>query len=527
MATQYLQNAMKQLQFDVSEPETLCIDISSSTELDKYPAKQHARRVAQNLDVANGLIYLPGAPKQFLEDSDQFREFRQRRFFYYLSGVDEPDCQLTYDIAEDFLVLYVPETSGRDVIYNGRGSNVVEALDRYDVDNAFYTSDVIKDINKWKAKSEGKIYILHPDQAVKLEDKKDTRVDYSHLRYAIEYARVRKDPYEIQMIKKANEISARAHTNILRNIKHLRNETEVEAIFIRSCMGEGAKHQAYKTIAASGENAATLHYIRNDEPLEGRQLMCLDAGCEWNCYACDVTRTFPLSGAWPSVEAENIYKLVEKMQESCIAKLKPGVRFLDINFLSQRIAIQGLLELGIFHNGTAEEIFDAGTSLAFYPHGLGHHVGLEVHDVSALPITAGAFSKHHLVSNNTCHSLLHADHPVLGEDMVVTVEPGIYFSAYALTTIYFPDPIHSRFIDKEVVKRYLPVGGVRIEDDILITRDGYENLTTAPKGTDMLAEIRGSANQQLKFEEKVDKNEDPLPSAATASLWSEYQTVDS
>jgi Xaa-Pro dipeptidase len=109
--------------------------------------------------------------------------------------------------------------------------------------------------------------------------------------------------------------------------------------------------------------------------------MCLDAGCEWQLYASDITRTFPLSGQWRSKEAENIYLLVEKMQESCIEGLGPGIRYLDLHIKAHQIAIDGLLALGILHNGTKEEIFKAGTSRAFFPHGLGHHVGLEVHDV--------------------------------------------------------------------------------------------------------------------------------------------------
>jgi Xaa-Pro aminopeptidase len=167
-----------------------------------------------------------------------------------------------------------------------------------------------------------------------------------------------------------------------------KNEAQVEAIFLDACVAEDAKHQAYEVIAASGENASTLHYIKNDEPLEGRQFMCLDAGCEWECYASDVTRTFPISGAWPSKEAKEIYDLVQNMQTTCISRLAPGARFLDLHVLAHQIAIQGLMSLGILHNGDPEEIYRAGTSRAFFPHGLGHHLGLEVHDVGQKSLMA-------------------------------------------------------------------------------------------------------------------------------------------
>lgn len=110
--------------------------------------------------------------------------------------------------------------------------------------------------------------------------------------------------------------------------------------------------------------------------------MCLDAGAEWRGYAADVTRTFPLSGNWPSKEAKQIYDLVQRMQTECLDILGPGKHFVDAQYLAHMVAIEGLLELGIFHNGSKSEIYKAGTSIAFFPHGLGHHMGLEVHDVS-------------------------------------------------------------------------------------------------------------------------------------------------
>lgn len=194
-------------------------------------------------------------------------------------------------------------------------------------------------------------------------------------------ARMVKDEHEIKLIKKANDISSEAHKQVLANILKFKNEAQVEGLFLDVCISKQAKQQAYDPIAASGPNAGTLHYDANNEDFDDRQLMCLDAGCEYDLYASDITRTFPLSGSWPTTEAEKIYKLVERMQEACIEKLAPGVRYLDLHILAHQIAIDGLLRLGILHNGTREEIYKAGTSRAFFPHGLGHHVGLEVHDV--------------------------------------------------------------------------------------------------------------------------------------------------
>ncbi|KAF2086347.1 putative Xaa-Pro aminopeptidase [Saccharata proteae CBS 121410] len=466
------------------------VHIESSTPLDKYPAKDHARRVARLLDVDKGLIYLAGAPTAYLEDSDQFIPFRQRRYFYYLSGVDEPDCHLTYDIEKDLLRLYVPEVDPQKTIWFGRGSTIDEALDKYDVDTASWSIALVSDIETWARRCKGDIFILHRDQGVSRWRFGSPRVNYQRLQVAIDIARVRKDAHEIKLIKKANEISAKAHTNVLTNIHRYTNETEVEATFLDTSIAEGAKNQAYSIIAASGENAATLHYVKNDESLKGRQLMCLDAGAEWQCYASDVTRTFPLTGSWPSIEAKQIYDLVEEMQNTVISMLAPGVRFLNMHYIAHHIAISGLLRLRILHNGTKEEIFGAGTSRAFFPHGLGHHVGLEVHDVSGVPLMARASNFQHAVYDaELCKSPVDPNSNALEEGMVVTVEPGIYFSSVALAQ-YLESPIHSKYINKDILQRYLPVGGVRIEDDILITETGYENLTTAPKGEAMLDIIK-------------------------------------
>jgi Xaa-Pro dipeptidase len=205
--------------------------------------------------------------------------------------------------------------------------------------------------------------------------------DTISLQPAMDRSRMIKDSHEIKLIRKANDISSRAHREVLSRVLNFKNEAQVEGLFLDVCVSQQAKQQAYDPIAASGPNAGTLHYDANNEDFGDRQLMCLDAGCEYELYASDITRTFPLTFSWPSEEARNIYKLVERMQESCIERLAPGVRYLDLHILAHQIAIDGLLALGIFHNGTKEEIYNAGSSRAFFPHGLGHHVGLEVHDV--------------------------------------------------------------------------------------------------------------------------------------------------
>jgi Xaa-Pro dipeptidase len=297
---------------------------------------------------------------------------------------DESNCHLTYDIQHDTLSLFIPRIDERRVIWNGRGSTLAEALVKYDVDEVYYADEVSDYIKDWYhcSRNTGSLFVLHQTQSAKsLNRNRHEAIDTTSLQPAMNLARMIKDEHEIKLIQKANDISSKAHRQILANILRFKNEAQVEGLFLDVCVSHHAKQQAYDPIAASGPNAGTLHYNANNEDFEDRQLMCLDAGCEYKLYASDITRTFPLSSKWPTKEAENIYKLVERMQESCIKRLAPGVRYLDLHVLAHQIAIDGLLSLGILHNGTKEEIYKAGTSRAFFPHGLGHHVGLEVHDV--------------------------------------------------------------------------------------------------------------------------------------------------
>ena len=251
---------------------------------------------------------------------------------------------------------------------------------------------------------------------------------------AMDASRVIKTPYELKMIRKANAISALGHTNVLRGIKYISNEAEIEAIFTATCIAEQAKQQSYGVIAASGENASILHYMANNDSLKGRQLVCLDAGCDWQCYASDVTRTFPINGEY-SKEAQEIYDIVEKMQESCIDMIQPGVNFREIHMHAHVVAALGLIDLGILHNGSFEEIYKSGVTVAFFLHGLGHFMGLEVHDVGdGGNLLAGRVDDmlygmrdkswlthfHEMLKDPSANSA-----SILAANQVVTVEPGM------------------------------------------------------------------------------------------------------
>ncbi|KAE8150896.1 peptidase M24, structural domain-containing protein [Aspergillus avenaceus] len=477
---------------DIRSDDTCHIRLTlAGTNVDKYPAKQHARKVATKLGVTAGLIYLVGQAAINWEDSDQPPPFRQRRYFYYLSGINEPDCYLTYDIQADLLTLYVPDFDLHLAIWMGPTLTVDEAQNQTDVDRVRYFAALQHDIECWASKYNASypIYILHDDQKP-VSPSSRLQLNDEKLLPAMNAARTIKGEYEIRMIRQANYISGLAHRKVLESIHRMSTEAEIESSFLATCVSHNAKNQAYPIIAGSGENAAVLHYVKNNEPLDGRQLVCLDAGAEWKCYASDVTRTIPLWTDWPSDRAKNIYQIVEDMQEECIGRIRKGVRFRDLHLLAHDIAIKGLQRLNIFTDDNLSKIYESGASAVFFPHGLGHHVGLEVHDVSERPITAlggrqacwSSPSFGPLIDDGSWSA------PLLEEGMIVTIEPGIYFNRLALLNAR-KQPA-AKYINFEEAEKYIPIGGVRIEDDILVTAEGYENLTTAPKGEEMLEIIR-------------------------------------
>ncbi|CAK7566916.1 MAG: hypothetical protein SEPTF4163_004870 [Sporothrix epigloea] len=544
----------------------------------KYPAKLHAQKVAKELGVKEGLIYLPGLPTQLYEDSDMGPQIRQRRYFYYIAGADFDNCAVTYDLSSDSLVLWVPYIDPRQLLWYGSSPGPKECLATTDLDDVRYiqdldaflrkrlassganTSEIFRvgasigsnfcsdktirsglathNLNKrWASPSYSPsttLFVLHPDQIPNLLGEGGNAeiavtVDSTRLLPAMNAARVIKTPHEIGLIRKANDISSAAHTAVLRQLKGMTNEQDVEAAFLNHCLaGYGAKHQSYNVIAGSGPNASVLHYDGNNEPLAGRQLVCLDAGAEWKLYASDVTRTFPISGKF-TPEAAAIYAAVQRMQNEVFAHFKPGAAFANLHLHAGYVAAQELLQLGILKNGSATEILTKGTISAFFPHGLGHHVGLEVHDVlssdlmSRPPSDAASSSKtfftqtRHVrgqlggmkrqpvtpdmyatlmseataVASGSDSSKMDDKRRLLEPGMIITVEPGIYFCRSYIESFFLVDPVHAKYIDKDVLEKYYDVGGVRIEDCLLVTEEGHDNLTTAPKGDEALRIING------------------------------------
>jgi len=265
----------------------------------RYPAKAHARRVVEHLgaqagaSLSSGVLYLESRMTKLLEDNDQPEPFRQRRYFYYLTGCPLADCHYTYDINTDRSTLYFPPIDPNDVIWSGLPVSVDEALARFDVDEVKFTTDLNAELAAL-ASASSKVFAIAEQVSphvtfVQFDDK-----DFSALKPAINTCRVVKDSYEIALMRKANDISSRAHDSVLAAIARgtVTNEAELEAVYLAACVEHGARNQAYDSIMASGRAGATMHYVRNDQPIRGKASVLIDAGCEWDCYAADIVGDF-------------------------------------------------------------------------------------------------------------------------------------------------------------------------------------------------------------------------------------------
>jgi Xaa-Pro dipeptidase len=444
---------------------------------------------------------------------------RARLSFYYLSGANFAQCAITYDIGADNLILWIPYTPPHTILWTGITPSPADCLDKADLDNVKYIAELPKYLVPNLALVES-LYVLGasllPDFKSFETLRPHIRVDTTSLRPAMDEARVVKTAYEIAMIRRACDVSSAAHRAICRQLRGLSNECEIEAVFQAACLARNAHAQAYPPIVGSGRNAACLHYEANNEPLAGRQVVVVDAGAEWDVYASDITRTLPLGrGFTPAAQA--VYDVVARMQAEVIARIRPGAQFYALQVLAHQVAAEGLLALGILHGGSARDVLAAGTSAAFFPHGLGHHVGLEVHDVPGYErlyaemddetATAALGGKRRPVLPDmlrTMIAMVEADavdaasdksaprnRRLLKKDMVITVEPGIYFCREYIGAYFLTKPEHAKYINMDVLDQYWGVGGVRIEDDILVTEDGWETLSWAPKGEEALRIIAG------------------------------------
>lgn len=296
-----------------------------------------------------------------------------------------------YDASADNLTLFVPPVDPDSVIWMGLPMSPAEALSKYDVDNVLLTTDVNATLASTASAHGGKAVAFGIAEQISEETKFQgfAETNLTTLKGAVENVRVVKDGYEVALLRKANDISAKGHTAAIRASRTATNEREIEAAFIATCIANGCREQSYHPVVACGESGGTLHYVRNDQDLSDpgtkkrKDSVLIDAGGEYQTYCADITRVIPLSGKFTK-EVRDIYEIVLRMQTECIAVLKDGVLWDDVHALAHRVAIKGLLGLGVLR-GSEDELFEKRISAAFFPHGLGHYLGMDTHDTGGNP----------------------------------------------------------------------------------------------------------------------------------------------
>ena len=273
---------------------------------------------------------------------------------------------------------------------------------------------------------------------------------------------------EIKLMREICAISSRAHIYCMTNCMPSFQEYQLSALFREYFAYAGADDTAYFSICGGGRNASTLHYETNTDELKDGDLVLCDMGAKKNGMCSDITCTYPVNGKFTQNQKE-IYNIVLEAQTSSIKMLKPGVEYSDIQDNAFRVILKGLTNLGIL-KGDQKEMFQLKIHKIFMPHRLGHYLGFRTHDVGKPRREKKPNDKEYN------KQYLSVDEDILESNMCLTVEPGIYFIDSLIQKAKDDEDMNSYF-DFDLLEHYRSVGGVRIEDDLRITNDGYENFT--------------------------------------------------
>jgi len=408
--------------------------------IDEIEYKQRRENLSKTL--LKNSVAIVFASQHKTRTNDTHYPFRQNSNFYYLCGFKEDNSALMFvkTKKDTKTILFVAKKDKKTQLWDGKRTGVKKAKKIFDIDEVF----CIEELQKQLTLHLKEIYTLYYDfnldySKVKILKRQKNISTYKNIAINIEKMRLIKSPAEIKLIKKAINITKEAHDYVRLMDKKNKNEYEILAALEYIFKKNGAFSDAYTSIVAGGNNANTLHYIKNNKPLKNGDLILIDAGCEYDYYASDITRTIPVNGKLSKPQSE-IYNLVLNTQKSIIKMIKPSVKRSDLQKKAIYLLTKGMVELNIL-KGDIKKLIKEEKYKKYYPHSIGHWLGLDVHDMAPYKNKKGKEIK-------------------LQAGMVLTIEPGLYIDKD----------------DKNVPKEYRGIG-VRIEDDILITNDGYINLS--------------------------------------------------
>lgn len=426
-------------------------------------AKRRARIFAK---LASGSLAILPASEEQHRNGDVTYPFRQSSDFYYLTGFSEPGAILVLlkTQHENRFILFCKPSCAEQAIWTGPMAGLEGAVAQFGADEAYALASLDTKMPALLAAQQTVFYSFGESMAwdrriIKWSYPKDhnpKRVakifgDFATL---IAEERLIKSAAEITLLRQAITVSAQAHCVLMQHCQSQMPEYALEALFAYECAKQGCRSLAYPTIVGGGANACILHYVQNDQLLKNGDLVLVDAGAEYQGYAADITRTFPVNGRF-TADQKALYSIVLDAQCAAIAVVKPGTRWDALQSIIIKKLTEGLVALGILQ-GKIDQLIETKAYQAFYQHGSGHWLGLDVHDV-------GAYKQEEKSR-------------LLEPGMVLTVEPGLYISADCTTV----DP------------RWRGIG-IRIEDDVLVTETGHEVLSVAvPKTIEAIEALMGS-----------------------------------
>ena len=398
-------------------------------------------------------IAILSAAKPVLRNGDADYPYRQNSDFYYLTGHKEPGSVLVLIPGRDKgeCLLFCQEKDKLKELWNGKLLGPEAAIDTLGLDDSFPITD-IDDILPGLIEGRERVYSpMGKDESFDHQLMEWVKVIRSKVRsgahppgeflvldHLLHEMRLIKSKFELELMKKSAQIAVAAHKKAMQVCKPGLNEYQLEAEYLYEFMRSGCTAPAYTSIVAGGDNACILHYTENDQLLKSGDLVLIDAGCEYEYYASDITRTFPVNGKF-SPEQKALYEIVLEAQLEAIKTIKPGAHWDNPHNSTVEVITSGLLDLGLL-KGKLEQLIEEGAYRDFYMHRAGHWLGMDVHDVGDYKIEG--------------------DWRILEPGMVMTVEPGIYVA---------PD-------NKNVDRKWRGIG-IRIEDDVAVTKKGNEILT--------------------------------------------------
>jgi Xaa-Pro aminopeptidase len=423
-------------------------------------AQRRARLLAK---MQRGIAVIPNAPMQ-QRNADTDFPYRFDSSFYYLSGFAEPESVLVLIAgAQPQSILFCRDKDIEREIWHGYRSGPEAALNKFGFDAAYSIAQLDEKLIELMSNQSTLFYplgadILWDQRLFKIrgsvQEKSRSGItapnELFDVRTLLNEMRLFKDRHELEVMRRAAFISTHAHIRAMQFTRAGQFEYQIEAELLHEFCRNGARDPAYTSIVAGGANACVLHYIDNNAKLHDGDLLLIDAGCELDGYASDITRTYPVNGQFSAVQ-KDVYEIVLSAQSAAIAAAQPGNSWIAPHDAALQILAQGFIDLKLCH-GSVDSVIESGSYKKFYMHRTGHWLGMDVHDVGSYKI-AGQWRE-------------------LQNGMVLTVEPGCYIRP------------------SDDVPIALWNIGIRIEDDLLITETGHEVLTdAAPKSIAGIEEL--------------------------------------